>query len=87
LLVMTVCVRVDAALEDRIRQALKEPGATFPQHKGQPVQHPTARWVLHSFVGIHLLRLPGPWPLVLNLTEVHQQLLWLLGKPYERLYR
>jgi transposase len=87
LMVMTVCLLVYAALEYRIRQALKEQGATFPNQKGQPVQNPTARWVLHYCVGIHLLLLPGQWPLVLNLTEVHQQLLRLLGKPYERLYR
>jgi transposase len=87
LMVMTVCLLVYAASEYSIRQALKEQGATFPNQKGPPVQNPTARWVLHYFVGIHLLLLPGQWPLVLNLTEVHQQLLWLLGKPYERLYR
>jgi transposase len=87
LMVMTVCLLVDAAVEYRIRQALKEQGATFPKQKGPPVQHPTARWVLHYFVGIHLLLLPGQWPRVLNLTEAHQQLLRLLGKPDERLYR
>jgi len=87
LMVMTVCWLVYAALEYRIRQALKEQGATFPNQQGPPVQNPTARWVLHSCVGIHLLLLPGQWPLVLNLTEVHQQLLRLLGTPDERLYR
>jgi transposase len=87
LMVMTVCLLVYAALEYRIRQALKENEATFPNQKGQSIQNPTARWVFHYFVGIHLLLLPGQWPLVLNLTEEHQQLLRLLGKPYERLYR
>jgi transposase len=87
LMVMTVCLLVYAALEYRIRQALKKNEATFPNQKGQSIQNPTARWVFHYFVGIHLLLLPGQWPLVLNLTEEHQQLLRLLGKPYERLYR
>jgi hypothetical protein len=85
--VMTVCWLVYAALEYRSRQALQEQRATVPHHKGQPVQNPTARWVLHYFVGIHLLLLPGQWPLVRNLTEAHQQRLRLLGKPYERLDR
>jgi transposase len=49
LMVMSVCLLVYAALEYRIRQALKEQGATFPNQKGQPVQNPTARWVLHNF--------------------------------------
>ena len=87
LMVMTVCLLVYAALEYRIRRALKETDATFPNQKGQRVQNPTARWVFHYFVGIHLLCLPGQWPLVLNLTEEHLHLLQLLGKPYERLYR
>ena len=59
----------------------------FLNQQGQRVQHHTACWVFHDFVGIHLRCLPGQWPLVLNLTEEHQQLLQLLGKLYERLYR
>jgi transposase len=87
LMVMTVCLLVYAALEYRIRKALKDQGRTFPNQKGTPVQTPTARWVFHYFVGIHVLLMPGQRPLVLNLTEEHQQLLKLLGKPYERFYR
>jgi transposase len=88
LMVMTVCLLVYAALEYRIRTALKEHNATFPNQKGQPVQNPTARWVFHYFVGIHVLFIPGQWDrLVVNLTEEHQSLHRLLGKPYERLYR
>jgi transposase len=87
LMVMTVCLLVYAALEYRIRNALQDHGATFPNQKGAPIQNPTARWVFHYFVGIHVLLIPGQWPLVLNLTEEHQQLLKLLGSPYERFYR
>jgi transposase len=86
LMVMTVCLLVYAALEYRIRKALKEQGATFPNQKGTPVQNPTARWIFHYFVGIHVLLRPQEWPLVLNLTEEHQHLLRILGKPYERFY-
>jgi transposase len=86
LMVMTVCLLVYAALEYCIRKTLKDHEATFPNQKGQPIQNPTARWVFQSFVGIHLLLIPGQWPLVLNLTEEHQQLLRLLGEPYERFY-
>jgi len=87
LMVMTVCLLVYAALEYRIRTALEDHGATFPNQQGAPLQNPTARWVLHYCVGIHVLLIPGQWPLVLNLTEEHQQLLKLLGSPYERFYR
>ena len=86
LMVMTVCLLVYAALEDRMRQALKAHEATFPDQKGKRVQNPTARWVFHCFVGIHLLSVSGQWPLVLNLTEAHCNLLKLLGQPYMQLY-
>ena len=86
LMVMTVCLLVYAALEYRIRKALTDHDATFPNQKGESVQNPTARWVFHYFVGIHLLLCPGQWPQVLNLTEEQQHLLQLLGKPYVRFY-
>jgi hypothetical protein len=87
LMVRTVCLLVYAALEERIRKALKEHAATLPDQKGKRSQNPTARWVFHYLVGMHVLLLPGQWdPLVVHLTEEHQSLLRLLGKPYERFY-
>jgi transposase len=87
LMVMTVCLLVYAALEYRIRKALKDHGATFPDQKGQPTQNPTARWVFHSFVGIHVLLIPQQWPIVINLAEEHRNLLQLLGTRYAWFYR
>ena len=40
LMVMTVCLLVYAALEYRIRKALKDHEATFPNQKGQPDPKP-----------------------------------------------
>jgi transposase len=87
LMVMTVCLLVYAALEYRIRQALRDQGATFPNQKGQPVQNPTAHWVFYYFVGIHLLLSPQHRALVLNLTDAHQHLLQLLGDRYAWFYQ
>jgi transposase len=87
LMVMTVCLLVYAALEYRIRTALKEQAATFPDQKGKRVQNPTARWVFHYFVGIHVLYIPGQGLMILNLTDEHQHLLQLLGKRYAWFYR
>ncbi len=87
LMVMTVCLLVYAALEYRIRKALKDYGATFPDHTGTPTQNPTARWVFHSFVGIHVLFIPQQWPIVINLAEEHRNLLQLLGTRYAWFYR
>jgi transposase len=82
LMVMTICVLVYAALEYRMRTALKEHAATFPDQKGKRLQHPTARWVFHDFVGMHVLFIPGQGLMVLNLTDEHLHLLQLLGKRY-----
>lgn len=87
LMVMTICLLVYAALEYRIRTALTEHEATFPDQKGKRIQNPTARWVFHYFVGIHVLCPPQQWPIVVNLTEEHQHLLQLLGNRYAWFYR
>ena len=87
LMVMTVCLLVYAALEYRIRHALQEHEATFPDQKGKRIQSPTARWVFHYFVGIHVLYIPGQGLFVLNLTDEHLHLLQLLGKRYVWVYR
>ena len=87
LMVMTVCLLVYAALEYRIRHALQEHEATFPDQKGKPTQTPTARWVFHYFVGIHVLYISGQGLFVLNLTDEHLHLLQLLGKRYVWFYR
>ncbi len=86
-MVMTVGLLGYAALAYRIRTALKEHAATFPDQKGKRIQNPTARWVFHYFVGIHGLYIPGPGLLILNLTDEHQHLLQLLGKRYAWFYR
>jgi hypothetical protein len=86
LMVITVCLLGYAALEYRIRTVLKDYEATFPNQQGPLIQYPTARWVFHYFVGIHLLCIPGQGPLVRNLTEKHQYLLRLLGRAYARFY-
>ncbi len=88
LMVMTICLLVYTALEYRIRQALKTQGETFPDQKGKRTSTPTARWVFHYFVGIHLLYTPDQsWPIVINLNEEHQSLLDLLGDHYAWFYR
>lgn len=86
MMIMTLCLLVYSALEYRIRQALKEADQTFPNQVGKETKTPTARWVFQYFIGIHLLVIQELSILVLNLNEHHQQLLRLLGKPYEDFY-
>jgi len=87
LMVMTVCLLVSAALESRIRTVLPDNGATFPDQKGKRIQNPTARWVFHSFVGLHVLVIPGQPSIVINLTVEHLHWLQLLGNRYAWFYR
>ena len=79
LMIMTMCLLVYAALEYRMHTALKDHGAPFPDQQGNPTQTPTARWVFHYVVGMHLLFLPQQWPIVIDLPEEHHPLLQLLG--------
>jgi transposase len=69
LMVMTLCLLVYAALEYRLRQALKNAQQMFPNQKGQPVENPTMRWIFQLFVGIHLLIIQQVQTLVLNPTS------------------
>jgi hypothetical protein len=80
-LVMTVGGLGDAALAYRLRQALQGHDATCPHPCGTRGQHPTARGVWPSVVGLHLRIAPGQWPIVLPLTDAHRHLRQLLGKP------
>ncbi len=86
LMVRTVCLLVYAALEYRSRKALKDSPTTFPNQTGQLGQNPTARWVFQYCGGIHLPRIRGEGACVLNLNDQPQQLLRLLGRPYEAFY-
>ena len=48
-MIMTLSLLVYSALEHRIRESLKMHQKTFPNQKGQPIHHPTARWVFQFF--------------------------------------
>jgi transposase len=86
LMVMTVCLLVYAALEYRIRQALRDHEATFPNQKGQPIQNPTTRWVFQDFGGMPRLLRPREWPVILHRNDTHEPLLRLLGRPDKACY-
>ena len=88
LMVMTLCLFVYACLEHKIRELLKNrPGeAFFKDQKGKLTRKPTARWVFHCFLGIHLLNVNQEQKIVLNLNQIHKELLDLLGKSYWTYY-
>ena len=84
--VMTLCLRVYAALGHRIRQSLAQQSQTFPDQKGKPTARPTARWVFQSFMDIHVLLVAPFTEVVPNLKAHHRALLALLGERYVTLY-
>ncbi|MEI6065335.1 MAG: IS1634 family transposase [Pseudanabaena sp. ELA748] len=86
MMIMTLCLLVYAALEHRIRDALKTNHHVFPDQKGKAITNPTTRWVFQFFGGIHLLAINQVQTLVLNLNAHHLSLLKLLGKQYEEIY-
>jgi len=79
-MVMTLCLLVYAALEYRLREALKPHNQTFPNQKGQPIRTPTARWVFQLFTGIHLLAIAQGAVLVLKMNQHQHRLLAVLGE-------
>jgi transposase len=79
LMIMTLCLMVYAALESRIRQGLQQQGHTVLNQVNKPTDRPTARWIFHGFVGIHILFYEGQCMGVLNLNERHWQIINLLG--------
>ena len=86
LMVMTLCLLVYAAIEWRVRQALRLSQQSLPDQKGQATQRPTARWVFQFFSGIRLLKVAGVQNLVLGINQHHRAVLDLLGHRYVELY-
>ena len=79
LMIMTLCLMVYAALEYRIRQGLQQQKNTVLNQLGKPTNRPTARWIFHGFVGIHVLFHGTQCMGILNLNEHHWQIINLLG--------
>jgi transposase len=82
LFIMTLCLLVYSLLEYKIRKALEHQKKTVPDQKGKPTATPTARWIFHCFLGIHLLKIPNQSERVLNLKDVHLTILRLLPQLY-----
>jgi transposase len=86
MMVMTLCLLVYAALEQRIRETLKAEQESVPDQTGKPTARPTARWVFQFFKGIHVLVVEHVEQIVLNVEQHHSVLLQLLGPRYVAIY-
>lgn len=86
LMVMTCSLMIYAALEHRIRTALKEQDQYFPDMKKKPYQKPTARWVFLCFTGIHEVSMGNAPPMVTDIQERQQTIIDVLGELYRKIY-
>ncbi len=88
--IMTLCLLVYKLAELRVRQRLAATGQAVPDQVRKPSARPTLRWLFLCFEGIdlHYTRRPDGAQLteVLRLTDVHRQVLRLLGPAYETCY-
>ena len=89
-LIMVLCLLIYRLAEHRLRLRLAETGQTIPDQLGEPTDHPTLRWAFQCFEGIELLHISVPpaekHTLVLRLQPLHEQVLALLGPPYQHYY-
>lgn len=86
LMVMTCSLMIYAALEHRIRTALKKQERFFPDMKNKLRQNPTARWVFLCFSGIHEVSMGGAPPMITDITERQEVIIEVLGERYEKIY-
>lgn len=93
LMVMGLCLLIYALAEQILRTELKRRNETLPDQKGNPTQRITMRRVFQIFEGIHILIIYAPTGpptiqqrLILNLTELHERILDLLGPEPKKCY-
>jgi transposase len=89
LMVMGLCLLVYALAEHRLRSELVSRDETLPDQTGKPTQRITLRRVFQMFEGIEvlLLMVEGTQQrLILNLTELHQRILEMLGRQVQLCY-
>ncbi|CBJ91863.1 transposase [Xenorhabdus nematophila ATCC 19061] len=85
LMIMTCSLMVYAALEHKIRTGLKQNPPFYPDMKGKPTQSPTARWVFLTFEGISTFEFQEH-RMVTGIQMYQNELLKILGQPYESFY-
>ena len=90
LMVMGLSLLVYALAELQLRAQLAERDESIPDQKGKPTQTPTMRRVFQMFEGIHVLTIQREQAherMILNLTDVHQQILRLFNPPVQHIYQ
>jgi transposase len=85
-MIMGLALMVYAIAEKKLREALEKEDETVPDQKNHPTKKPTIRRVFQVFEGITVLYRGSEMVTVMNLRPIHQKVLSLLGREYERMY-
>ena len=88
-MVMCLCLLVYTIAQRFLRQQLEKLRTSLPNQLGKPTKRPTMRWIFQLFEGVHLLihRLSsGVQERVLNMNQVRNQVLNVLGDKYKKIY-
>jgi transposase len=89
-MVMVLALLIYALAERKLRLRLAESGQSVPNQAGKDTQTPTMRWVFQMFEGIDLLLIYQDEQVVqrqvLNLKQIHLDVLRLLGPPVLNCY-
>jgi len=86
LMIMTLCLMVYAILEHQVRSRLAQTKTNLPDQLGKPTQKPTMRWVFQLLKGIHILYIDEDSTISLNVKEIHEKVISLLGTNYRKYY-
>lgn len=90
LMVMGLSLLVYSLAELHLRAQLAARDETLPDQHGKPTQKPTMRRVFQMFEGIHVLTIQREEVrerVVVNMTDLHWQILRLFNPPVQHIYR
>jgi transposase len=90
LMIMGLSLLVYSLAELHLRAQLAERDESIPDQKGKPTQTPTMRRVFQMFEGIHVLTIQRGTVrerMIINLTDLHWQILRLFNSPVHHIYQ
>lgn len=88
-MIMGLSLLIYSIAQRKLRKALEEMDETVPDQLGKPTKKPTMRWIFQKFENITLLQIYDKGKCsqqILNMKPVHEKILALMGKEYEKIY-
>jgi transposase len=84
-MIMTLALMVYSLGQRQLRRALEKDNATLPDQKGKPSPRPTLRWILQSFLSVHLVFLDHA-KFQIKLNDRQNLILQFLGASSRKYY-